>query len=39
MFGMCDNSNLPNYVEYYQNTNENKRLVDLYSDADIISFS
>ena len=34
---MCDNSNLPNYVEYYQNPTKQK-LVDLYSDADIFLF-
>ena len=37
MFGMCDNSNLPNYVEYYQNPTKQK-LVDLYSDADIVLY-
>lgn len=37
MFGMCDNSNLPDYVEYYQNPSKDK-LVDLYNESDIFIF-
>lgn len=37
MFGMNDNSNLPEYVEYYQNPTKQK-IVDLYSDSDIFIF-
>lgn len=37
MFGMCDKSNLPEYVEYYQNPTK-ETLVKLYSDSDIFIF-
>lgn len=37
MFGMCDNSNLPDDVEYYQNPTKQK-LLDLYSNSDIFIF-
>ena len=37
MFGMCDNSNLPSYVEYYQNPTKQK-LIELYSNSDIFIF-
>ena len=37
MFGMCDSSNLPDYVEYHQNPSK-KELVELYSQADIFIF-
>lgn len=34
---MCDNSNLPDDVEYYQNPTKQK-LLDLYSNSDIFIF-
>lgn len=37
MFGMCDNLNLPDDVEYYQNPTKQK-LLDLYSNSDIFIF-
>lgn len=37
MFGMCDRSNLPSYVEYYQNPSKEK-IVELYSTSDIFIF-
>ena len=37
MFGMCDSSNLPDYVEYHQNPSK-KELVELYSMSDIFIF-
>lgn len=37
MFGMCDSSNLPDYVEYYRNPSK-KELVELYSESDIFIF-
>lgn len=37
MFGMCDNSNLPSYVEYYQNPSKQK-IIELYSMSDIFIF-
>lgn len=37
MFGMCDRSNLPDYVEYYQNPSK-EQLVELYSSSDIFLF-
>lgn len=37
MFGMCDSSNLPSYVEYYQNPSKQK-IVELYSKSDIFIF-
>ena len=37
MFGMCDDSNLPSYVEYYQNPSKQK-LLELYSESDIFIF-
>ena len=37
MFGMCDNSNLPKFVEYYRNPSKEK-LVELYSKSDIFIF-
>jgi glycosyltransferase involved in cell wall biosynthesis len=37
MFGMCDNSNLPDYVEYYHNPSKQK-IVELYSMSDIFIF-
>lgn len=38
MFGMCDSSNLPDYIEYHQNPTK-KELVELYSKSDIFIFS
>lgn len=37
MFGMCDNLNLPDDVEYYQNPTKQK-LLDLYSNSDTFIF-
>lgn len=37
MFGMCDSSNLPDYIEYYQNPSK-EQLLDLYSQSDIFIF-
>lgn len=37
MFGMCDNTNLPEDVEYFQNPSKDK-IVELYSQADFLSF-
>lgn len=37
MFGMCDDSNLPSYVEYYQNPSK-QELLELYSKSDIFIF-
>lgn len=37
MFGTCDGSNLPDYVEYYQCPSKEK-LVELYSSSDIFIF-
>ena len=37
MFGMCDNSNLPTYVEYHCNPSKSK-LMELYSTSDIFIF-
>lgn len=37
MFGMCDKSNIPVDVEYYQNPNR-KQLVDLYNHANYFIF-
>ena len=37
MFGMCDNSNVPEYVEYYQNPTKEK-IKELYSSSDIFIF-
>ena len=37
MFGMCNNDNLPGYVDYYQNPSK-KQLVELYSMSDIFLF-
>lgn len=37
MFGMCDATNLPDYVEYHQNPSK-EELVKLYSESDIFIF-
>lgn len=37
MFGMCDDSNIPDFVEYYQNPTK-QELIDLYSNSDIFIF-
>lgn len=37
MFGMCDNTNLPEDVEYFQNPSKDK-IVELYSQADFFIF-
>ncbi len=37
MFGMCDGSNLPDYVEYHQNPPKSK-IIELYSSSDIFIF-
>lgn len=37
MFGMCNGSNIPAYVEYHQNPSRDE-LVNLYSDSDIFIF-
>jgi hypothetical protein len=37
MFGFCKGSNLPDYVEYYRNPDENT-LIKLYSQSDIFLF-
>lgn len=37
MFGMCNNKNLPSYIEYFQNPSH-KELVELYSQTDFFIF-
>ena len=37
MFGLRDNTNLPDYIEYYRNP-DRKTLVDLYQQSDIFLF-
>lgn len=37
MFGMCDGTMLPSYVEYYQNPTK-KRIIELYSMSNIFIF-